>query len=165
MWTSGSRAAVAAVILLPLGCATGGADDSPGDGADNSGMDAPELAERLGCDRTEPGRRKGWDDERPLECYSDDGWAATIHAPLDHAGRGSALTLLRNRYIDGRDLVPCRDGSHFTDVSVVYGETWIAVVTSDAGATYMRDQLGGTILPGDGGTGPPISYFAMPCPG
>jgi hypothetical protein len=157
-------AVVAAATVLSLGCATGGADDNAGDRAGSDAAGAPELAERLGCDRTEPGHRKGWDDGGPVECFSDDGWAATIHAPLDHAGRGSALTLLRSRYVDGRDLVPCRDGSYFTDVSVVYGETWVAVVTSDAGADYVRDRLGGTIFPGDGGTGPPVSYGAMPCP-
>jgi hypothetical protein len=93
-----------------------------------------------------------------------EGWAATIHAPLEAPGRSSALRLLASRYGNGgRDLVPCPDGSHLDDVSVIAGETWIVVVTSDRGAERIRDRLGGEIQPADG-TGPPISYFALPCP-
>jgi hypothetical protein len=152
--------AVAVGVSLGLGCSgdDGGRRQEPVEG------DAAELAVRLGCDRTAPGHRKGWDQERPVECYADEGWAATIHAPLSGPGRTSALHLLASRYGNGgRDLVPCPDGSYLDDVSVIAGRAWIVVVTNDRGADRVVDRLGGQIQPADE-TGPPISYFALPCP-
>lgn len=155
-------AVVAAVLTLSSGCTEGGADDNSGNGPETARPDAAELAERLGCDRIGPAGHAGWDEQRPVRCYTDEGWAAIIHAPLAQHRRAAALNLLQDRYGDGRGLVPCPDGSEFNDVSVLYGEMWIAVVTSDAGADRVRDRLGGTILSGNG-TGPPVSYLSLPC--
>lgn len=123
---------------------------------------AADLADKLGCDRTSPGGTKAWDEERSLECFVDEGWAATIHAPLARGTRTSALALLETRYEPG-SLNPCPEGSHLEDVSVIAGETWIVVVTDDLGADQVLDRLGGELQPRTN-SGPPISYFALPCP-
>src|SRR5690606_8571615 len=97
----GVAAAVAA--SLGLGC-TGDDDGRRGDAP----ASASELAEQLGCDRTQRGGRTGWDERHPVECFTEAGWAATIHAPLGEPERSSALRLLRSRYQDAdQSLAPC----------------------------------------------------------
>jgi hypothetical protein len=152
-------AAVVATMASSLGCT----DDDSGDGTDsgaNVDPGAAELADRLGCDRTAPASREAWDDdESPLLCYSDEGWAATIHAPLSPAGRGAAVTLLNMR---GNETFTCPDGTTLPDVVVIADEAWV-VVTGGLGVDRVLDRLGGEISLGDG-TGPPASYEALPCP-
>lgn len=153
--------ATAVASSLVFGCS----DDDGGESRDAEDVPegAADLADKLGCDRTEPGMTKAWDEERSLQCFVDEGWAATIHAPLADGTRTSALGLLEGRYSEPGSLVPCPDGSHLDDVSVIAGETWIVVVTDDRGAEQVLDRLGGEVQPRSDG-GPPISYFALPCP-
>lgn len=54
---------------LSLGC-TG---DDAGGGRGDAPKSAAELAEHLVCDRTAPCHWKGWDQERPVECYMEEG--------------------------------------------------------------------------------------------
>jgi hypothetical protein len=156
----GSRViAVAAAALMAWSCTDDG--EGKADGEQQIAPDGMELADRLGCDSTARGLKKGWDVERPVECFADEGWTATIHAPLSPGSRSTALTLLRSRY--GAPLNPCPDGPYPNDVSVIAGEAWVVVVSRDDGADRVMERVGGELQPGDG-PGPPISYFALPCP-
>ena len=151
---------VAVAALVALSCT----DDKGEDGAEGEeqvAFDGTQLAARLGCDSTGRDTKKGWDVERPVLCYSDEGWTATIHAPLSAVSRSTALSLLAGRNMTpGR---PCPDGTQFDDVWVIAGDTWVVVAGNDVAADRVLERLGGEIQPGDG-PGPPISYFALPCP-
>jgi hypothetical protein len=104
-------------------------------------------------------REEGWDVERPVLCFSDEGWTATILAPLSAGSRSTALHLLSSRY--GAPTNPCPDGTQFDDVSVIAGDTWVVVVSRDDGADRVMERLGGELQPADG---PGRRSATSPCP-
>jgi hypothetical protein len=148
-------------VLACVGVVVGGSDDrdSPADRAEEVPGSA-DVAERVGCDETEPISGQIGADTR--QCVIDGRWPVNVHASLTPQERAAGIRRLgmRSDPAVSPDLdlpVPrCPDGSPYDPV-VVAGDTWIVVVGDDAGAEVVMDRIGGEVQRGEY-HGPPISY-------